>query len=97
MSRSIKRLAHFEPPASDEEIREAAVQFVRKLSGARRPSRTNEAVFNGAVEDVTEAAARLIRSLATNGAPKNREEEARKARARAQSRYARRSPAAVPI
>ena len=69
MCRSIKCLAHFEPPASDEEIREAAVQFVRKLSGARRPSRTNEAVFNGAVEDVTEARPRLIRSLATNGAP----------------------------
>jgi hypothetical protein len=59
MCRSIKCLANFEPPASEDEIRESAVQFVRKLSGARRPSRTNEAVFNGAVEDVTEAAARV--------------------------------------
>jgi hypothetical protein len=93
MCRSIKCLAHFEPPASDEEIREAAVQFVRKLSGARRPSRANEAAFNGAVEDVTEAAARLLRELTSSAPPKNREVEARKARARAQSRFALRAPA----
>ena len=93
MCRSIKCLAHFEPPASDEEIREAAVQFVRKLSGARRPSRANEAAFNGAVEDVTETAARLLRELTSSAPPKNREVEARKARARAQVRFAPRAPA----
>jgi hypothetical protein len=96
MCRSIKCLAHFEPPASDEEIREAAVQFVRKLSGARRPSRANEAAFNGAVEDVTEVAARLLRSLTSSGPARNREEEAQKARARAQKRYAPRAPAPAP-
>jgi hypothetical protein len=88
MCRSIKTLANFEPPASDEEIRAAAVQFVRKLSGATRPSRANEAAFNCAVDEVTSAAQRLIDSLQTSAAPRNREEELRKARARATRRLA---------
>jgi hypothetical protein len=87
--RSIKTLANFEPPATDAEIRAAAVQFVRKLSGAARPSRANEAVFERAVDEVSEAATRLVRELASSGAPRNREVEAEKARARARERYAR--------
>jgi hypothetical protein len=87
MCRSIKCLAHFQPPASDDEIRAAAVQFVRKLSGATRPSRANEAAFDHAVDDVTLAAERLIRSLTTTAPPRNREEEARKARARSLARF----------
>lgn len=86
MCRSIKTLANFEPPATDDEIRAAALQFVRKLSGSSRPSRANEAAFDRAVHEVTAAAERLIHSLRTSAPPRNREEEARKARARA--RYA---------
>jgi hypothetical protein len=89
MCRSIKTLANFEPPATDEEIRAAAVQFVRKLSGASRPSRGNEPVFDRAVDEVTEAASRLIRELTTPAPPRNRDAEARKARERARARYAR--------
>lgn len=89
MCRSIKTLAHFEPPATDDEIRAAAVQFVRKLSGATRPSRANEAVFDRAVDEVTLAATRLIHELRTSSPPRNREVEAAKARARAAERYAR--------
>jgi len=88
MCRNIKTLANFEPPATDDEIRASAVQFVRKLSGTTRPSRANEEAFNIAVEEVTAAADRLIRSLQINAPPRNREEEARKARERAQKRYA---------
>jgi hypothetical protein len=80
-------LANFEPPATEDEIRAAAVQFVRKLSGASRPSRTNEAVFERAVDEVTEAASRLVRSLESSAPPRNREVEARKAQARARERY----------
>jgi len=87
MCRSIKTLANFEPPATDEEIRAAAVQFVRKLSGTARPSRANEAVFDRAVDEVTEAANRLLRELTTSAPPRDRELEAAKARARAQERY----------
>jgi hypothetical protein len=87
MCRSIKTLANFEPPATDDEIRAAAVQFVRKLSGASRPSRANEVVFDRAVDEVTEAASRLVRSLASAAPPRNREVEAQKARARARERY----------
>ncbi len=87
MCRSIKTLANFEPPATDEEIRAAAVQFVRKLSGASRPSRANDLVFDRAVDEVTAAANRLIRELATNAPPRNREVEARKAQERARERY----------
>ena len=88
MCRSIKCLAHFEPPATDDEIRASALQFVRKLSGARRPSRADEAVFNQAVDHVATAATDLIRSLTTAAPPRNREDEARKARERASRRLA---------
>ena len=89
MCRSIKTLANFEPPATDEEIRAAAVQFVRKLSGTARPSRANEATFDRAVDEVTSAATRLIHELHNTSAPRNREIEAAKARSRAADRYAR--------
>jgi hypothetical protein len=87
MCRSIKTLANYQPPASDDEIRAAAVQFVRKLSGTTRPSRANEAVFERAVDEVTEAAARLVRELTTTAPPRDRDVEAEKARARARERY----------
>jgi hypothetical protein len=89
MCRSIKTLANFEPPATDEEIRAAAVQFVRKLSGTSHPSRSNEQVFDQAVDEVTAAASRLIRELTTAAPPRNREVVAHKARERARERYAR--------
>jgi hypothetical protein len=88
MCRNIKTLANFEPPATADEIRASALQFVRKLSGATRPSRANEAAFNRAVDEVTVAAERLIQSLQTSAAPRDREEEARKARERSQKRFA---------
>jgi len=88
MCRNIKTLANFEPPASDDEIRASALQFVRKLSGTTRPSHANEAAFNAAVEEVTEAAARLVRSLSINAPPRNREQVARKARERSAKRFA---------
>ena len=88
MCRNIKTLANFAPPATDDEIHASALQFVRKLSGTTRPSRVNEEAFNVAVEEVTAAAEKLIRALQTNAPPKNREEEAKKARERAQKRYA---------
>lgn len=88
MCRNIKTLANFEPPATDDEIRASALQFVRKLSGTTRPSRANEAAFDRAVEEVTEAANRLIHSLRTTAAPRNREEERIKARERTRKRFA---------
>jgi hypothetical protein len=88
MCRNIKTLANFSPPATEDEIRASALQFVRKLSGMNKPSRANELVFNRAVEEVTEAANRLVHSLVTTAPPRNREEEARKARERARERYA---------
>jgi len=88
MCRNIKTLANFEPPATGDEIRASALQFVRKLSGANRPSRANEEAFNRAVEEVTAAAGRLIHSLTTSAAPRNREEEMQKARERARERFA---------
>ena len=88
MCRNIKTLANFEPPASDEEIRAAALQFVRKVSGVTRPSRANEVAFNCAVDEVASVAHRLIHSLRTTAAPRNREEELRKARGRASRRFA---------
>ena len=94
MCRSIKCLAHFEPPATEDEIRASALPFVRKLSGAVRPSRANEAPFELAVDEVTEVATRLLQSLTTPAAPKNREEEARKARERSRKRFG--PPAATP-
>ena len=88
MCRSIKTLANFDPPATEDEIRASALQFVRKLSGTSRPSRANEAIFNRAVEEVTAAATRLINSLETHAPPRNREEEAQKAHERAVRRFA---------
>jgi hypothetical protein len=88
MCRNIKTLANFAPPATDQEIRASALQFVRKLSGTTRPSRANEAVFERAVEEVTAAAQRLIQSLKTSAPPRNREEEARKAKERSAQRFA---------
>jgi hypothetical protein len=88
MCRSIKTLANFAPPASEDEIRAAALQFVRKLSGATRPSRANELAFAQAVDEVTAAATRLIDSLTTSAPPRNREAEARKAQARSRKRFA---------
>jgi hypothetical protein len=87
MCRNIKMLANFDPPATDEEIRASALQFVRKLSGTTRPSRVNEEIFLRAVEDVTQAAQRLLASLATPAAPRNRDEEARKGRERSLKRF----------
>ena len=87
MCRNIKTLANFAPPATEDEIRASALQFVRKLSGANTPSRANEAAFNQAVEDVTAAADRLIRSLRTTAPPRNRDEEIRKARERSRQRF----------
>jgi hypothetical protein len=87
MCRNIKTLANFEPPATDDEIRASALQFVRKLSGTTRPSRANEAAFDEAVEEVTAAAMRLVRSFSTSAPPRNREEEARKAHERAVRRF----------
>ena len=88
MCRNIRPLFNFDPPATDDEIRAASVQFVRKLSGFTKPSKANEAAFERAVEEIAEAARRLLASLDTHAPPKNREEEAMKARARAASRYA---------
>ena len=88
MCRNIKVLANFAPPATDEEVRASALQFVRKVSGMNRPSRANEEVFNRAVEEVTETARRLITSVVTTAEPRNREDEARKARDRARVRFA---------
>jgi|SRR6185503_19181939 hypothetical protein len=88
MCRNIKTLHNFQPPATDEEIRASAIQFVRKLSGFTRPSKANEAAFDRAVEKVTEAAHELLESLVTNSPPRDREVEAAKARARAAERFA---------
>ena len=88
MCRNIRTLFNFEPPATDAEIRDAALQFVRKLSGFTRPSKANEAAFERAVEEVTDAARRLLDSLHTASPPRDRELEAAKARARAAERYA---------
>jgi hypothetical protein len=87
MCRNIKTLANFEPPATDDEIRASALQFVRKLSGSNKPSQANATAFNRALDEVTEAAQRLIRSLRTSASPRSREEEARKAKERARVRF----------
>jgi hypothetical protein len=86
--RNIRTLANFEPPASEEEIRAAALQFVRKLSGTARPSRANAAAFERAVDEVTAAATRLLQALTTSAPPRERDEEARKARERSRQRFA---------
>ena len=87
MCRNIKTLFNFDPPVTDEEVRAAVLQFVRKISGFSKPSRANEAAFQAAVNEIAGASARLLDSLATNAPPRNREEEAAKARARAAERF----------
>ena len=88
MCRNIKVLANFEPPASHDEVRASALQFVRKLSGTAKPSKVNEAAFNLAVDEVTDAAARLIASLEIHAPPRDRDEEMRKAKERSRKRFA---------
>jgi hypothetical protein len=87
MCRNIKMLFNFEPPVTDEEVRAASLQYVRKISGCNKPSKANEAAFLAAVEEVAGASTRLLRSLETNAPPRNREEEAAKARARGAARF----------
>jgi hypothetical protein len=88
MCRNIRTLHNFEPPASAEEVQAAALQYVRKVSGSARPSRANQAAFDRAVREVTEATQRLLDGLTTSAPPKDREVEAAKARERAAARYA---------
>jgi hypothetical protein len=85
--RSIKTLYNFDPPVAEDEVRAASLQFVRKISGFNKPSKANEGAFLAAVEEIAEASSRLLHSLETNAPPKNREEEAAKARARAAERF----------
>ena len=87
MCRNIKTLFNFDPPATDQEIRDASLQFVRKLSGYNTPSKANEAAFNAAIDEVFEAARRLLTSLETNAPPKDREVEREKARERNKLRF----------
>jgi hypothetical protein len=88
MCRNIKTLHNFEPPATDEEIHAAALQYVRKISGSAKPSKANEAAFERAVEEVTASSMRMIRSLVTSAPPRNREVEAERARERGRKRFA---------
>jgi hypothetical protein len=87
MCRNIKTLFNFDPPVTDEEVRAASLQFVRKITGFNKPSKANEAAFLAAVDEVAAISARLLRSLDTSAPPKNREEEAAKAKARAAERF----------
>ncbi len=87
MCRNIKTLFNFDPPVTTEEVRAASLQFVRKISGFNKPSKANEAAFLKAIDEVAEVSSRLLRSLETDAAPKNREEEAEKAKARAAVRF----------
>jgi len=87
MCRNIKILFNFDPPVTDEEVRAASLQFVRKISGFTKPSKANEAAFLAAVDDVAGVASRLLRSLETSAPPRNREQEAAKAKARATQRF----------
>ena len=87
MCRNIKVLYNFEPPVTTDEVRAASLQFVRKISGFNKPSKANEIQFDMAVADITNVAFRLLRSLETNAPPKNREEEAAKAKARSAERF----------
>lgn len=87
MCRNIRTLFNFEPPATDDEVRAAALQYVRKVSGSTRPSKANEAAFERAVDDVADATRRLIDALTTSAAPRDREVEAARARARSAERY----------
>lgn len=89
MCRNIRTLSNFEPPATDDEIRASALQFVRKISGTTKPSKANEELFNQAVDEVATVARRLVDHFVTHAPPRNREVEAAKGRARADARYAR--------
>jgi hypothetical protein len=88
MCRNIRTLFNFEPPVTPDEVRAASLQFVRKISGFNKPSKANEEAFEKAIEDIAKISSRLLHSLETSAPPKNREEEAAKARARAAERYA---------
>jgi hypothetical protein len=88
MCRNIKMLFNFDPPVTDEEVRAASVQFVRKISGFSKPSKANEPAFLAAIDEVAVASSRLLRSLETTAPPKNRDEEAAKAKARSAARFA---------
>jgi hypothetical protein len=87
MCRNIKTLFNFEPPVTDEEVRAASLQFVRKISGFNKPSKANEGVFTDAIDEIAGISARLLRSLETNAPSRNRDEEAAKAKARAAERF----------
>jgi hypothetical protein len=87
MCRNIRTLFNFDPPATEEEIREASLQFVRKISGFNKPSKTNEAAFYSAVDDIARISGQLLSSLQSSASPKNRQEEAAHAKARAAQRY----------
>src|ERR1700728_3361071 len=87
MCRNIKTLFNFDPPVTDEEVRAAALQFVRKITGFNKPSKANEAAFHAAIEEIAGVSARLLHSLDTNSPPKNREEEAARAKARSAERF----------
>ena len=87
MCRNIRPLFNFEPPVTEEEVRAASLQFVRKISGFSKPSKVNEAAFLAAIEEIAEVSNRLLRALETNAPPRNREEEAAKAKARSSERY----------
>ena len=87
MCRNIKPLFNFDPPVTPEEVRNASLQFVRKISGFTKPSKANEAAFNSAIHEIAAASMRLLASLETNAAPKSREEEAAKAKARSAQRF----------
>lgn len=89
MCRNIKTLYNFEPPVTEDEVRAAALQYVRKISGFNKPSKANEAAFNAAVDAITAVSRALLDTLETNAPPKNREDEAAKARARSAERFAR--------
>ena len=88
MCRNIKTLFNFDPPVTDDEVRAASLQFVRKITGFNKPSKANEEAFQSAIDEIAAISSRLLRSLETNAPPKNREEEAAKARARAAERFA---------
>jgi hypothetical protein len=89
MCRNIKSLHNFEPPATEHEVRDAALQYVRKISGSSRPSKANEQAFEQAVDEVAAATSRLLAALVTSASPRDREQEAAKARARAEKRFGR--------
>ena len=96
MCRNIRTLHNFSPPATDDEVRASAIQFVRKLSGFNKPSKANEEAFNRAVDEVTHAARHLLDALVTNAPPRDRDVEAVKARARSAARFAHQKPSTPP-